>query len=130
MKDIENRKDINLLVKHFYAKIRLDDLLGPIFNLHIENKKWPAHIEKLTDFWEGNLLGGTNFHGNPAAKHLIVDKTSDYTIDAGHFEQWLNLWHETIDELYEGPLADNAKFFADRIAVIHHSLITNNRPTH
>ncbi len=128
MKDIENRADINHLVKHFYAKIRLDSLLGPIFNFHIEDKAWPAHIEKLTDFWEGNLLGGTSFNGNPAAKHLNVDKASEHTINASHFEQWLNLWHETIDELYEGGIANNAKFFADRIATIHHSLIMDYRP--
>lgn len=128
MKDIETRADINLLVKKFYVKVRLDDLLGPIFNHHIENKKWPAHLEKLTDFWEGNLLGGTSFYGNPAQKHLNVDRESNHTIDASHFEQWLALWNETVDELYQGQLADTAKFFADRIATIHHSLIIDYRP--
>ena len=50
MKEIESRSDINYLVNNFYSKIRRDNLLGPIFNSHISEEKWPAHLSKLTDF--------------------------------------------------------------------------------
>jgi len=50
MKTIQNRSDVNQLVNVFYAKIRKDDLLGPIFNKHIIDEQWPEHLDKLTDF--------------------------------------------------------------------------------
>ena len=54
VKQLENRNDVAQLVRAFYAKIRQDELLGPIFNESIQD--WEPHLEKLTDFWEGNLF--------------------------------------------------------------------------
>ena len=108
-KTIENREDINRLVHTFYRRIRKDELLGPIFNGHIANEQWPAHLDKLTDFWETNLLGIQNFKGHPSQKHAAVDRNLGHTIEQVHFGTWLNLWFETIDKLYEGELADKAK---------------------
>ena len=50
MKTIENREDISKLVHTFYAKIRKNELLGPIFNRHISEEQWPDHLKILTDF--------------------------------------------------------------------------------
>lgn len=128
MKTIENRADVNLLVNTFYAKIRKDELLGPIFNSHIPNEKWPAHLEKLTDFWETNLFGIAKFKGNPSQKHVNVDKNLNHTIEQKHFGQWINLWFETIDELFEGELAQRAKAASRKMGTGQFMVIWHNRP--
>ena len=53
-KDLENRDDVGRLVRTFYARVRKDEVLGPIFNGIITD--WETHLEKLTDFWNGNLF--------------------------------------------------------------------------
>jgi hemoglobin len=128
MKSIENRNDVSVLVNTFYAKIRADELLGSIFNKHIPDEKWPEHLNKLTDFWETNLFGVIKFKGNPSQKHIDVDKNLNYNIEQTHFGKWLQLWFETIDELYEGNLAIKAKQSARKMATGQFLTIWNNRP--
>jgi len=127
MKPIEDRKDIVVLVNTFYSKIRNDELLGPIFNSHIPADKWSEHLSKLADFWETNLFGKANFKGTPSAKHINVDANLNHTIEQTHFGQWLNLWFETINELYEGELAEKAKNAAQKMSTGQYLTIWNNR---
>ena len=127
-KEIENRQDIALLVTTFYAKIQKDPLLGPIFKSHIPEDKWPAHLEKLTDFWMTALFGKACFKGNPGLAHQRVDQNLNYTVQQKHFGQWLNLWYETIDHLYKGTLAKRAKDASRNMATRQYITIYNNRP--
>ena len=106
-KDIENRLDVNILVIQFYEKIRIDELLGPIFNAAIKN--WPEHLEHLTDFWETQLFFVAKFKGNPLKKHVEVDAQTNHTVSANHFGVWLNYWFETFDFLFEGERVQVAK---------------------
>ena len=129
MTKITNRDDVNLLVHTFYDKIRQHELLGPIFNGHISEEQWPAHLSKLTDFWESNLFGVRTFRGSPSKAHVNVDKNLNHTISQKHFAQWLQLWFETIDELFEGELADRAKEMARRMSTGQYIHIWQNRPT-
>ena len=128
MKEIQNRKDVTQLVNTFYLKIRKDDLLGPIFNSHIPEEKWPEHLSKLTDFWETNLFGIPKFKGNPSAKHINVDVNLNHTVDQTHFGKWLQLWFETINELFEGVLATKAKESARKMSTGQFMVMWNNRP--
>lgn len=128
MKPISSRKDISILINKFYAKIRRNELLGPIFNGHIPKEKWPEHLEKLTDFWEMRLFGASGFNGNPSQKHVNVDHNMKHTIAPHHFEQWLQLWFETLDELYEGEVAESAKQMAKQMANGQYRVVLNNRP--
>lgn len=128
MKPISNREDIRLLVHTFYSKIRVDKVLGPVFNTQIPEHKWPEHLEKLTDFWETNLFGISKFKGSPTQKHLQVDRNLNYSIEQLHFGRWLHLWFETIDELYEGIFADSAKNAARKMATGQFLSIWQNRP--
>lgn len=105
--DIENREDIYKLVSSFYQKIRKQEVLGPIFN-HII-KDWDEHIERLTDFWETNLLFVAKFKGNPIVVHQHVDSTFKGSITEKHFGIWLHLWVTTTDSLFEGERAEIAK---------------------
>lgn len=105
--DIKTREDVFLLVSSFYDKVRKDDFLGPFFNDVIND--WDAHIENLTDFWQSSLFLKTRYYGNPLDVHVEVDKANDNSITEKHFGIWLNLWFQTIEELFEGDYAENAK---------------------
>ncbi|GAL62599.1 group III truncated hemoglobin [Algibacter lectus] len=112
-KDLETRDDVYLLVSSFYVKVRKDELLAPFFNDVI--KDWDAHLERLTTFWEASLFLKTKYTGNPLETHIKVDADNKNTITEQHFGLWLNLWLETIDELFEGDFAQNAKFKARKM---------------
>ncbi|WP_138434169.1 group III truncated hemoglobin [Winogradskyella algicola] len=105
--DIKTREDIYRLVSQFYAKVREDKDLGPFFNETI--KDWHAHLEHLTTFWESSLFLKTRYYGNPLEAHVKVDEAHNNSITDLHFGLWLNLWFQTIDELFEGDFAENAK---------------------
>jgi len=117
-KEIENREDVFALVDTFYKKVRSNTLLGSIFENHIDD--WPKHLERLTDFWETNLFFVRKFKGNPMLKHQIVDAKAGHTINEQHFGIWLNLWFETIDELFLGEKAIIAKNRARTMGTFFH----------
>ncbi len=106
-KDISNREDVFLLVSSFYEKVKKDETLGPFFLDVI--KDWDKHLERLTTFWESSLFLRTKYTGNPLEAHVKVDKDNNNSITELHFGIWLNLWFQTIDELFEGDYAENAK---------------------
>lgn len=124
---IESREEIAFLVRRFYEKIRQDDLLGPIFNQTIDD--WETHLEKLTDFWEGNLLFGLKpkFKGDPKTAHQRVDELFDHSISMTHFGHWINLWIATLDEHFEGETAERAKMMARKMATFLFLKIFENR---
>jgi len=105
-KDIKSREDVNLLVINFYKKVRKDETLAPFFD-KIED--WDEHLDRLTTFWESSLFLQTKYYGNPLEAHVKADKEHGNRITEYHFGVWLNLWYETIDELFAGETADNAK---------------------
>jgi len=113
-KRIESRKEVDLLVRTFYSKVREDELLGPIFNKIITD--WEEHFELLTDFWESNLFFTRKYYGNPLLAHVEVDRKIDNTTTEMHFGVWLNLWYQTIDELFE---ADDEKALAAKNRARH-----------
>ncbi|MBS1530638.1 MAG: group III truncated hemoglobin [Bacteroidetes bacterium] len=108
MKDIEDIEDIRLFVDDFYAKVRHDDLIGPVFLEVISD--WEPHLKKMYAFWNAVLFGVAGFKGNPFARHAPLDIRQD------HFERWLTLFAETIDSYFEGPVAEDAKKRAEIMA--------------
>ena len=112
--DIQNREDVYKLVSTFYAKVRDNEKIGYVFNEIIED--WPSHLEKLTDFWETNLFFVSKFRGNPMQAHVDVDRHFNNSIEQKHFGEWLNMWFETVDELFEGDRASIAKNRARNMA--------------
>lgn len=106
---ITSREQIIQIVDKFYAKVRNDELIGPIFT---EQAKvdWDEHLPKLYNFWEDLLFGSENYHGRPFPPHLKFD------LKIEHFERWLKLFIETVDEGYTGLKADEMKARALRIA--------------
>lgn len=103
---LDSRRAIELLVKSFYEKVKLDDLLGPIFN-NAENFEWDTHIPIMIDFWETLLLDTTSYKGNAMRKHFDLHRRTPLT-DA-HFDRWKQLFYSTLNNLFEGPNVDKAK---------------------
>lgn len=114
IKDIENLDDIKKMVNTFYAKVRKDDLIGPIFNDKIQDH-WAEHLEKLHSFWQGILLNERTYTGHPFPPHAQLP------IGKEHFNRWLALFVETVDNLYMGDVADEAKARAYKIADVFQS---------
>lgn len=125
--DIKNRQDIFKLVTSFYAKVRKDEVLGPFFNDTIDD--WDSHLEHLTTFWESSLFLKTKYYGNPLEAHVRVDKTHNNSITDVHFGLWLNLWFQTIDELFKGDYAENAKRRARKMGTFLYLKIFEARNT-
>lgn len=124
MKDITDRKDIEKLVNKFYAKVRKDPTIGYIFN-DVANINWEHHLPRIADFWEAVLFRETLFDGNPLQKHIEVDEKEE--LQKKHFERWLELFHETLGELFEGPKADEAKMRSKNIAGVFQYHLNKHR---
>ena len=107
--DISNIEDIKLLVNTFYEKVQNDDLIGPIFNEKMTGR-WPEHLEKMYRFWQTLLLEEHTYSGSPFPphKHLPVNQS--------HFDRWMEIFTETVDNLFVGKLADEAKVRAANMA--------------
>jgi len=109
--DILTLDDVKVLVNGFYGKVRENELLGPIFNKVIQDR-WDTHLQKMYTFWETVLLGNHTYFGSPFPPHAKLP------IDKHHFDTWLQLWHSTIDEHFQGNKATEAKWRGDKMAVM------------
>jgi hemoglobin len=98
------------LVGRFYAKVRRDPLIGPVFNGAIQD--WDEHLARLTDFWSSVMLTTGRYKGRPLPAHV---KHGD-SITAQSFERWLALWRETTEEVLPPAAAAAMQEKAGRIA--------------
>ncbi len=121
MNDIKNKDDIAIFVNLFYTKVRRDDLIGPIFNRIIAAEDWPAHLEKLTNFWNTVLFGEIDYRGNPFSKHVNLP------IDAQHFNRWIELLTATIKENYEGVCANDVLAKANKMSLMFQAKLNHIR---
>ncbi|HOZ98064.1 MAG TPA: group III truncated hemoglobin [Niabella sp.] len=110
-KDITTIEDIKVLVNNFYGKVRRNELLGPIFEGIIKDN-WPVHLEKMYRFWQTVLLDDHTYFGTPFPPHAKMPIAQE------HFTNWLALWHETINDHFQGRVADEAKWRGDKMATM------------
>lgn len=115
--DINNFEDIVFFVDSFYRKVQSDDLIGPVFDSVIND--WEPHLEKMYKFWNAALFGVPGFRGNPFARHAPLFLKKE------HFDRWLLLFHKTIDEHYEGAMANETKRRANMMAEMFLNRILN-----
>ena len=106
MQDIHSREEIKHLVDSFYKKVKEDTLLAPVF-AHVD---WPHHLPIMYNFWSSILLGDMSYNGSPLSKHMGLNITSE------HFTRWLELFMETVNTEFKGPVAEEAKSRAQTIA--------------
>ena len=114
--DILSLDDIKILVDTFYDKIRKNELLGLIFNNSIEDR-WPQHLEKMYTFWQTVLLKEHTYFGSPFVPHAHLP------VDNIHFNTWVGLFNETVDDLFEGRIAEEAKWRGAKMAEMFESKI-------
>ena len=98
------------LVDRFYARVRGDELIGPLFNAAVCD--WPEHLEKLTAFWSSVMLTSGRYKGNPMSAHLQLAQQ----IEPAMFGRWLELWRATAREMLDGESAAAIIAKAERIA--------------
>ena len=116
MKDIESRTDIDSLMHAFYARAMSDDVIGYIFT-DVAKLDLSHHLPIIGDFWETLLFQTGNYsrhgrnplmvHGELSAREPLLPK---------HFERWLELFRESVDEQFSGERAEFLKARAEMIA--------------
>tara|TARA_B110000438_G_C15704983_1_gene602789 strand:+ start:668 stop:1039 length:372 start_codon:yes stop_codon:yes gene_type:complete len=111
MKTIQTKEDVIYLVDSLYEKVNKDKLLSPIFN-DFAKVDWESHMPTMYSFWSSILLGEESYSGRPFPKHLPLPIKQKY------FDRWLELFHLTVDENFDGELAIEAKSRASNIAEI------------
>lgn len=114
--NVVTKENLNTLVINFYTKVLKDDLIGPIFidvlGEDMKSEKWKAHIEIIRNFWAAIALGDTSYGGSPFMPHVkLQDKLS-----VKAFEQWLKLFFETLNTIYEPEVAQQFLARAKNIA--------------
>lgn len=113
LRDLRDRDDIAALITEFYTRAFADPVLGPIF-LEIARMDLAAHVPVMCDFWETVLFQAGLYRGNAFSVHLDLHEKAPLT--AMHFQRWLDIWEATVDDLFVGDKAIQAKVQAGRIA--------------
>ena len=110
-RDILDLEDVKQLVDTFYAKVREDNMLAPVFNERIQDR-WPEHLEKMYLFWQTVLLDEHTYYGAPFPPHAKLQ------VEHAHFERWVALFNKTVDALFTGQKSDEAKWRGQKMAQI------------
>ena len=105
-----NEEGLRTLVEAFYACVRADEELGPLFNDAIGD--WPEHLEKLSAFWSSVMLTTGRYKGQPVPAHMKHRER----ITPELFDRWLGLWRETTDAMMTPSAAQALQEKAQRIA--------------
>jgi hemoglobin len=113
VKDIETREDCEALVRRFYTRALDDDVIGWLF-VDVAHINLKVHVPIITSFWETVLLGARSYSGGAFGPHAALHSAAG--LRPGHFARWLQIWRETVDAMYAGPVADLAKAHAERVA--------------
>jgi hemoglobin len=100
------------LVHTFYARVRRDPLIGPIFNAHVRD--WPEHLDRLCAFWSSVMLMTGRYKGTPMRVHAELKE-----ITPEHFHRWLALFRDTAHDVCPN---EAARLFIDRSERIAESL--------
>jgi hemoglobin len=114
--DLDTRAGIDRLMIAFYAKATTDDLIGEFFT-DVVPFDLRHHLPVIGDFWESVLLGTQAYRAHnrsPLQLHAELDALQP--LHSEHFDRWLELFRETVDELFAGPRAEFAKSRSGMIA--------------
>lgn len=104
--------DIRRFVERFYAEVRADPELGPVFERRI-GAAWDAHLDRMVDFWSSILLGTGRYRGNPLEKHQAVPE-----IRSDHYDRWLALFETVLTRELPEPVARDVVARAHRMRLV------------
>ncbi|KAA3637159.1 MAG: group III truncated hemoglobin [Bacteroidetes bacterium] len=122
-KDIQNRNDIDQLMRQFYDKLLSDDDMAPIFE-KVVAKGLEDHFDILVDFWDNILFFTGAYKNNAMAKHMELNAW--FPLKEIHFKKWLDFFNESVMELFEGEKATLAMERAQQIAILMQMKIVGN----
>ncbi|WP_234181292.1 group III truncated hemoglobin [Sphingopyxis sp. NFH-91] len=105
-----SEQDLAKLIPEFYARVRADPVLGPVFNRAIAD--WDEHLEKLQAFWSSIMLTSGRYKGQPMVAHL----RHEGAMTKANFDRWLALWRRTTGDLLDPGIAAVLQAKAARIA--------------
>jgi hemoglobin len=111
--DIATRQDCETLVRAFYTRALTDPVIGFLFT-DVAKLDLEHHLPRITRFWETVLLDAHTYGGGAFRPHIELN--AKVALRRGHFERWLFLWQQTVDQLFEGEIAELAKAHALRVA--------------
>jgi hemoglobin len=114
--DLDDPAEVGEMVRRFYQAVAQDDLLGPMFT-DVAQVDWSVHLPKLAAFWCRALFSQPGYEGNPYRQHQLIDAREPFTV--AHFERWLDLFHDTLDQGWAGPRVEQAKELAGKVAAVH-----------
>ena len=117
MNDITNKEDVKNFVDSFYSKVKFDTIIGPVFAARIPEENWPIHLERMYSFWNTVLFKAHDYRGNAFSKHASLP------LESKHFQRWLQLFSETIDDNFQGDKAEEAKQRANKMGALFESKI-------
>ncbi len=109
--EIVTEPSIALLIDRFYAAVRRDPILAPVFEAAIGEEEWPEHLETMRRFWSSVMLTSGRYSGNPVAVHRAVQG-----LERPMFARWLALFEVTVRELFAPQPAAEFITKAHRIA--------------
>jgi hemoglobin len=109
--DSVSEEQIAILVDTFYARVRQDEMLGPVFE-RVVGDAWEPHLAKMRAFWSSLVLASGRYKGNPMMAHLrLLPRIGEH-----HFERWLSLWRQTTAELFPPHVAATFVWRAENMA--------------
>ena len=108
--DAPTTASLTELVHRFYADVRADPLLGPVFEEALHDR-WEPHLARMVDFWSTVALGSKSFRGNVMTKHMALQG-----VTPAHFAAWVKLWGEHTDRLFAPDVAHELQTAAHGIA--------------
>lgn len=99
MADIQTKADVEFIVNSFYTKVLKDEVLAPFFT----KLDFDRHLPRMVHFWTFVLLDEAGYTTDVTKTHLHMPLQKE------HFDQWISLFNETVDEHYSGENAEKAK---------------------
>ena len=120
-RDLADRDDVYALLTAFYGRALVDDLLTDAFS-DIRARGLESHLPVMCDFWETMLFRAKLYRGSALAPHQHVH--AEHPLTHRHFIRWLTLWIDTVDAMYRGPIAEQAKILGRRTAWAMHRQLT------
>ena len=103
-------ESLTALVHGFYADVRADALLGPVFEAALHDR-WEPHLARMVDFWSTVALGSKSFRGNVFTKHMALTG-----VTPDHFAAWVRLWGQHTERLFAPEVANELQVAAHGIA--------------
>ncbi|WP_246228808.1 group III truncated hemoglobin [Mycolicibacterium psychrotolerans] len=121
LRDLGTRTDIEVLLRRFYNEAFRDEVLAPPF-AELASRGLEQHLPVMCDFWETVLFRAGLYRRNALTVHRRINDCTP--LSALHFTRWLALWTATVDQMYQGPVAEHAKIQAGRIATAMNRRLT------